>query len=69
MSLRSSSEPDLTIHIDGGSRGNPGEAGFGVYVQAKGGAVFTNIAPDFAEGWRKAGLHIAPGRLAHGHHP
>ena len=26
--------PDLVIHIDGGSRGNPGEAGFGVYVEA-----------------------------------
>jgi ribonuclease HI len=24
---------ELQIHIDGGSRGNPGEAGFGVYVQ------------------------------------
>ena len=22
----------LLIHIDGGSRGNPGDAGFGVYV-------------------------------------
>jgi ribonuclease HI len=26
--------PDLVLHIDGGSRGNPGEAGFGVYVEA-----------------------------------
>ncbi len=25
---------DLVLHIDGGSRGNPGEAGFGVYVEA-----------------------------------
>jgi ribonuclease HI len=24
--------PTLLIHIDGGSRGNPGDAGFGVYV-------------------------------------
>ena len=24
---------ELQIHIDGGSRGNPGEAGYGVYVQ------------------------------------
>ena len=24
---------ELTIHFDGGSRGNPGDAGFGVYVQ------------------------------------
>jgi len=29
--------PELLIHIDGGSRGNPGPAGFGVYaVDAKG---------------------------------
>ena len=28
----------LLIHIDGASRGNPGEAGFGVYVQAADGA-------------------------------
>lgn len=33
------SQPDLVIHIDGGSRGNPGEAGFGVYVQSKDGGV------------------------------
>jgi ribonuclease HI len=33
------SGPDeLQIHIDGGSRGNPGEAGFGVYVQDARGA-------------------------------
>lgn len=25
--------PELLIHIDGGCRGNPGPAGFGVYVQ------------------------------------
>jgi probable phosphoglycerate mutase len=31
---------ELQIHIDGGSRGNPGEAGYGVYVQnADGGDV------------------------------
>ena len=30
----------LQIHIDGGSRGNPGDAGYGVYVQdAEGGDV------------------------------
>src|SRR5262245_4114101 len=29
--------PELVIHIDGGSRGNPGPAGFGVHaVDAKG---------------------------------
>ena len=27
-----SSTPELVIHIDGGSRGNPGPAGFGVYA-------------------------------------
>lgn len=32
------SGPDLVIHIDGGSRGNPGEAGFGVYVEASDGS-------------------------------
>lgn len=30
--------PDLVIHIDGGSRGNPGDAGFGVYVEAPDGS-------------------------------
>lgn len=30
---------DVTIHIDGGSRGNPGPAGFGVYVEASDGSV------------------------------
>jgi probable phosphoglycerate mutase len=30
---------DLTIHIDGGSRGNPGPAGFGVHVEAADGTV------------------------------
>jgi ribonuclease HI len=33
-------EPPLHIHIDGASRGNPGEAGFGVHVAtAEGGEV------------------------------
>lgn len=32
-------QADLTIHIDGGSRGNPGPAGFGVYVLARDGTV------------------------------
>jgi ribonuclease HI len=31
-------QPDLVIHIDGGSRGNPGEAGFGVFVEARDGS-------------------------------
>ncbi len=31
-------EPDLVIHIDGGSRGNPGDAGFGVHVTTPEGA-------------------------------
>jgi ribonuclease HI len=31
---------ELVIHIDGGSRGNPGEAGYGVFVEdTEGGAV------------------------------
>jgi ribonuclease HI len=30
--------PDLVIHIDGGSRGNPGDAGFGVYVEGSDGS-------------------------------
>jgi ribonuclease HI len=29
---------ELRIHIDGGSRGNPGDAGYGVYVQDADGA-------------------------------
>ena len=37
--MPSASQADLVIHIDGGSRGNPGEAGFGVYVEARGGDV------------------------------
>jgi ribonuclease HI len=32
-------EADLVIHIDGGSRGNPGDAGFGVYVESRDGQV------------------------------
>jgi ribonuclease HI len=39
----------LHIHIDGGSRGNPGEAGFGVYVTA-------------ADGGEKAALYGYLGR-------
>jgi len=37
--LPAASDADLVIHIDGGSRGNPGEAGFGVYVEARDGTV------------------------------
>ncbi len=33
------SDADLVIHIDGGSRGNPGDAGFGVHVQSRDGEV------------------------------
>lgn len=32
-------EADLVIHIDGGSRGNPGDAAFGVYVESSAGQV------------------------------
>jgi ribonuclease HI len=30
--VSTAADPSLQIHIDGASRGNPGEAGFGVYV-------------------------------------
>jgi ribonuclease HI len=33
----------LQIHIDGGSRGNPGPAGFGVYVQDEAGAEVASL--------------------------
>jgi ribonuclease HI len=33
----------LLIHIDGGSRGNPGEAGFGVHVEDAAGAVVAEL--------------------------
>jgi ribonuclease HI len=33
----------LQIHIDGGSRGNPGEAGFGVSVRGADGAVLAEL--------------------------
>jgi ribonuclease HI len=33
----------LEIHIDGGSRGNPGDAGFGVYVTRPDGAVVAEL--------------------------
>lgn len=36
-------EPALDIHIDGGSRGNPGDAGFGVYVQRPDGSVVAEL--------------------------
>ena len=35
--------PTLHIHIDGGSRGNPGDAGFGVYVTTPEGAVVAEL--------------------------
>jgi ribonuclease HI len=38
--MATDSAPELVIHIDGGSRGNPGPAGFGVHaVDAKGAIV------------------------------
>ncbi|HKN48518.1 MAG TPA: ribonuclease HI family protein [Candidatus Polarisedimenticolia bacterium] len=33
----------LVAHIDGGARGNPGPAGYGVYVEAAGGAPVAEI--------------------------
>jgi ribonuclease HI len=35
---RDADSPPLEIHIDGASRGNPGEAGFGIHVSAPPGA-------------------------------
>lgn len=35
---------EVTVHIDGGSRGNPGEAGVGVYFQDHTGAPLQSIA-------------------------
>lgn len=35
---------EVTVHIDGGSRGNPGEAGVGVYFQDRSGAPLQSIA-------------------------
>lgn len=37
--MTSAHPPELVIHIDGGSRGNPGPAGFGVYAQDGKGAI------------------------------
>jgi ribonuclease HI len=36
--------PEVTVHIDGGSRGNPGEAGAGVYFQDRAGVPLQSIA-------------------------
>ena len=35
---------EVVVHIDGGSRGNPGEAGVGVYFQDRSGAPLQRIA-------------------------
>ncbi len=35
---------EVTVHIDGGARGNPGEAGVGVYFQDRSGAPLQSIA-------------------------
>lgn len=35
---------EVTVHIDGGSRGNPGEAGVGVYFQDRSGAPLQSIS-------------------------
>ncbi|MEM8781760.1 MAG: ribonuclease HI family protein [Planctomycetota bacterium] len=37
--MASGNSPSLTVHIDGGARGNPGPAGVGVVVSADGVAV------------------------------
>ena len=36
--------PEVTVHIDGGARGNPGEAGAGVFFQDCSGAPLESIA-------------------------
>lgn len=33
----------ITAHIDGGARGNPGPAGYGVYIQDPGGGVLAEL--------------------------
>jgi ribonuclease HI len=35
---------EVTVHIDGGARGNPGEAGVGAYFQDRSGAPLQSIA-------------------------
>jgi len=35
---------EVTVHIDGGARGNPGEAGIGAYFQDRSGASLQSIA-------------------------
>ena len=35
---------EVTVHIDGGARGNPGEAGIGAYFQDRSGAPLQSIA-------------------------
>lgn len=37
--MRSAKPPELVLHIDGGSRGNPGPSGFGVHAVDQKGAV------------------------------
>lgn len=39
----SDATPSLDIHIDGASRGNPGEASFGIYVTAPEGAEVASL--------------------------
>lgn len=43
MTLPPSARAFLDIHIDGGSRGNPGEAGFGVHVTAADGSEVASL--------------------------
>ena len=43
MNAAGSGSNVLHIHIDGGSRGNPGDAGFGVYVEDARGAVVAEL--------------------------
>ena len=41
---KSTSGPWISAHCDGGARGNPGPAGFGVLVQAADGAVLAELS-------------------------
>jgi ribonuclease HI len=43
VTARPASHEALHLHIDGGSRGNPGDAGFGVWVTTPGGEVVAEL--------------------------
>ena len=43
------SNPDIIIHTDGSSRGNPGPGGYGIVMQK----FDSNYFKEFSEGYRK----------------